>query len=48
MKNYQKHADELSKILQEIRHEKAQINGIEELIRSEKWEDALSLVKTKQ
>lgn len=44
LESYRKQAEQLSSLLSEIKKDKEQIQGIDELIRNEKWEQAQKLV----
>lgn len=45
LENMRKQAEQLSSMLSEIKKDKEEIQGIDELIRNEKWEEAQRLVQ---
>lgn len=42
---YKRHAEELANLLSEIKREKEEISSIDELIRGEKWGEAMNVIK---
>lgn len=44
IESFKKQAEQMSSLLSEIKKDKEQIQGIDELIRNEKWEEAQKLV----
>ena len=45
MDSYKKQAEQLSSMLSDIKKDKEEIQGIDDLIRNEKWDEARKLVE---